>query len=380
MSSIKTIITNLIRSSSNTTLSGSGQSTNNTTFFDILQTLNVEKTVKVIDFFADRYYNHGESLIPDEYYEFIRQHLQHLAPHHPILSRVGAADGPKIVKKRVPLPFYMGSMDKIKPNKGSLDTWQLRFPGSTYITDKLDGISAMLVYDPSLAKTEQKWQFYKRGEATEGENISYIINMINIANRPNSEILAQKPPSSLCHDDEIFAIRGELIMKRTAFAPLIESHGFKGARQLVNGLLNKKTYDKPTRDLLKLVDFVVFEVVNPRRLTPSASLAELGRAGWRTVPGTPFLRPLTIDILADKLAERKAITEYEMDGLVVYHDAIIHHAASGSNPEWAFAFKMILAEQIAPTTVIEVQWNASKDGFLKPTVVFEPVNIGGTTI
>lgn len=269
----------------------------------------------------------------------------------------------------------MGSMDKIKPQKGSLDAWKTRFPGNVMISDKLDGISAMLV------KTSDTWSFYKRGEATEGENISYLLNSDTGIPRINLPNLNMPIIADLVRSDEIFAIRGELIMKKTAFAPLAEKYGFKAARQLVNGLLNKKTHDVETREMLRYIDFVIFEIVNPRRHIPSRNLELLSSIGWSVVPHQTISNAdLTIDNLSNILIQRKSISEYEMDGLVIYHNAAIHPPANGSNPEWAFAFKMILAEQIAPTTVIEVQWNASKDGFLKPTVVFEAVNIGGTTI
>ena len=41
---------------------------------------------------------------------------------------------------------------------------------------------------------------------------------------------------------------------------------------------------------------------------------------------------------------------------------------------------MILSEQIAEAKVLDVLWTASKDGFLKPRVQIEEVNIGGAKI
>jgi DNA ligase (NAD+) len=41
---------------------------------------------------------------------------------------------------------------------------------------------------------------------------------------------------------------------------------------------------------------------------------------------------------------------------------------------------MAFADQQATTEVLHVIWEASKDGYLKPTVNFEPVNIGGVII
>jgi DNA ligase (NAD+) len=41
---------------------------------------------------------------------------------------------------------------------------------------------------------------------------------------------------------------------------------------------------------------------------------------------------------------------------------------------------MLFADQQATTEVLKVVWEVSKDGYLKPTVNFEPVNIGGSII
>jgi NAD-dependent DNA ligase len=50
------------------------------------------------------------------------------------------------------------------------------------------------------------------------------------------------------------------------------------------------------------------------------------------------------------------------------------------NPTHAFAFKMVLTEQIAEAKVVDVIWTASKDGYLKPRVQIEPIQLGGVQI
>jgi NAD-dependent DNA ligase len=60
-------------------------------------------------------------------------------------------------------------------------------------------------------------------------------------------------------------------------------------------------------------------------------------------------------------------------------DDNIHPRGSG-NPRHAFAFKMVLSDQVAEAKVVDVIWTASKDGYLKPRVRIEPIHIGGVTI
>ena len=50
------------------------------------------------------------------------------------------------------------------------------------------------------------------------------------------------------------------------------------------------------------------------------------------------------------------------------------------NPEYAFAFKMVLLDQMVEAKVVDVLWTPSKDGYLKPRVRIEPVTIGGAVI
>ena len=50
------------------------------------------------------------------------------------------------------------------------------------------------------------------------------------------------------------------------------------------------------------------------------------------------------------------------------------------NPEHAFAFKMVLSDQIAEAKVLDVIWTPSKDGYLKPRVQIDPVVLSGAKI
>ena len=40
----------------------------------------------------------------------------------------------------------------------------------------------------------------------------------------------------------------------------------------------------------------------------------------------------------------------------------------------------MLDDQMAETKIIDIEWNVSKDGLIKPVLILEPVNIGGVTI
>jgi NAD-dependent DNA ligase len=70
--------------------------------------------------------------------------------------------------------------------------------------------------------------------------------------------------------------------------------------------------------------------------------------------------------------------EYEIDGVIVTDDNI--YLRKEGNPDHAFAFKMVISDQVAEAKVVDVIWTPSKSGYLKPRVRIEPVRLGGVTI
>ena len=72
--------------------------------------------------------------ITDELYDSIEDTLKSLKPKSKALT-VGAP----VTKQKVELPFFMGSLDKIKP--GSVDKWLKTHKGPYIVMDKEDGLS-----------------------------------------------------------------------------------------------------------------------------------------------------------------------------------------------------------------------------------------------
>ena len=78
------------------------------------------------------------------------------------------------------------------------------------------------------------------------------------------------------------------------------------------------------------------------------------------------------------LVDWRSNYKYEIDGLIVTSDKI--YPRTKGNPEHAFAFKMVLSDQIAEAIVTDIIWTPSKDGYWKPRVQIEPLNLGGVKI
>jgi len=321
-------------------------------FFKTVATLTKKQLEGTLTYLNDKYYNEGLSLISDEDYDRLREMLVKKDANSKVLKNVGA----EVTREKVKLPFFMGSMDKIKPDKNNLETWLKKYKGDVCISDKLDGISALAVKDGPIMR------LYTRGDGITGQDITHMIPHIQIGNIPTLET---------------FAVRGELITTKANYAKV--SEGKRGARQMVSGLANQKKLDKERKALMSLIDFVAYEVIVPEGLTPVQQFTLLTERSSFKVARHEIKKEVSIESLSELLAKRKASSPYEIDGIIVAHNAV-YPRTKERNPEHAFAFKMAFAEQQATTEVIKVIWEPSKDGYLKPTVNFEPINIGGVII
>ena len=194
------------------------------------------------------YHDNDAPIVTDDVYDAIKEQLEKLAPDHPILKEVGigaeAEANDKV--KRVDLPHYMPSLDKIKPDGKSLERWKKKFPGSVAVSSKLDGVSALfsIYYD---AKGKLKTYLYSRGGGNRGSDWSHHITKMNLYDAKNT---GTKPAP--------IVVRGELVIPLDVFEAKYKDKLYKSARNMVPGLLNSK---KPNPEYLKDIHFVAYEVI-----------------------------------------------------------------------------------------------------------------------
>jgi NAD-dependent DNA ligase len=311
-----------------------------------------EQLSKIILYASKKYYNDTAVLLDNEF-DYLVDELKKRNPKHPTLSKIGAPL-PKVTDiKKVKLPFHMGSMDKYKLSDiKQFNTWTNKYNGPYTITDKLDGVSALYYWH------EEKAHLYKRGDEQMGSDISFLIPYI--------------PSIAKLKFKDTIAIRGELIIS------LDNYNTFKGdktnPRAMVAGLTNKKTIDP---EITKLIDFVAYECLFPRTIH-SEQLKKIDDYGFITVHHR-LEKNITFDKLIEFLQDRKKTGKYECDGIIIT-DNHFHEVNNKGNPEYAFAFKELPEKNTVECKVIEVEWNVSKDGYVKPTVLIEPVQLSGITI
>ena len=321
----------------------------------VLKKMSENDIANIIQLANFHYYNSDKPLFSDNIFDIIKDFLEEKNPYHPILKHVGAVienDDRKAV-----LPYYMGSMDKIKSDGNVIQKWKKSYAGDVIVSDKLDGNSGLFYW------CKGEVFLYTRGNGKEGQNISHLIPFIrNI------------PEMSVFKDVKEFTVRGELIISKSDFDS-VKNLG-ANARNMVAGLLNAKI---PNLEIAKLIQFIAYELIIPHH-EPSKQFSLMDRMGFK-VAFTSQLQIETIDInkLSNILMNRRMESEFEIDGVIVAHDAI-HNRIIGENPKHAFAFKSIAMMDRAEVIVKGIEWNISKDGFMKPVILFDPVQLSGASV
>jgi NAD-dependent DNA ligase len=319
---------------------------------EILTNIDGPNLKKVLEYLSNYYYNNNVSLVSDQLFDYIKEFYEKNFNQDKKIT-IGAPI-PEKLSGKVKLPYFMGSLDKIKPSTNAFNKWIESYSGPYVLSYKLDGISALLY------KKGGKLFLYTRGNGSEGQDISHVLKYINI----NTNKL-----------EEGDAIRGELIISKTNFKTIEDQ--MANSRNAVSGIINTK---KPDPSMLKLVDFVAYWVLSPS-LKQTEQMAYIEKKNFTTKWVDYVVKnKITTEELSEMLLKGRKDYKYEIDGVVVIDSSKYYPIIPNSNPEFGFAFKQVLTDQIAETTVIDVIWEISKDMYIKPKIKIDTVEIGGAEI
>jgi len=315
----------------------------------------------IIEYANDKFFNTNEPIMEDAIYDVLIDFLKNKYPKSKILKKIGAN-----VKSqnKVKLDYWLGSMNKIKPNGKELDKWLEKYKDEYVLSDKLDGISALIIY-----RTNGNINMYIRGTSSEGTDITPLIKYLNI---PSYETI-KKSKYKANKENILMAFRGELIIKKDIFIKNW-SKIMKNARNTVSGLIHSKNINPK---LANDTNLVIYEIVDPFFL-PKDQLIISQKLGFNTVNYIIY-KSIDYIILSNYLKKRRNESEYIIDGIIVTNNNLYNRNIKG-NPDYSFAFKDILEDQITEATITNIEWNISKDGLIKPVLIINPVNIGGVTI
>ena len=333
--------------------------------YDEVQDLTISELVDIIQYSRDKFFN-SESVISDNIYDLIIDFLTFKDPKNKILKEIGFKVDDK---KKVKLDYYLGSMDKIKPPSNKLEKWLMDYKSPYILTEKLDGVSALLIY-----KKNGEIKLFTRGTATHGIDISQILKYLpRIPTYEKMLEYTKKFKLKASKEDNLISFRGELIISKKEFDEKWKSTK-SNARNTVSGLVNSKKID-PT--LANSTSLVLYEMVDPN-LKLLDQLKYISQMDFKTVHFKDF-KKIDFETLSSYLVKRKEKSKYIIDGIIVSNNEL-HDKNEKGNPDYAFAFKDILEDQKALTEILDIEWNVSKDGYINPTVIIKPVEIGGVNI
>jgi NAD-dependent DNA ligase len=316
----------------------------------VLQNLS-EQTLSDMVVMANEVYRNKTPIISDNQFDILEDFIRNKFPDNKVIKLIGAPI--PAGKNKATLPYEMWSMDKIKPDTKALDNWKVKFTGPYILSCKLDGVSGLYTTEGDEPK------LYTRGDGKVGQDVSHFIPYLKLPVKKQGE--------------KGVVIRGEFIIPKVVFDNKYKKD-FANPRNFVSGVVNQKTVSEKIKD----IHFVAYEVIIPS-MKPSEQFEYLKTLDIEMVRFEKVnSNDLTNELLSNLLVEWRTNYLYEVDGVIVIDDKI--YPRKSGNPEHAFAFKMVLSDQVAESKVVDVLWSPSKDGYLKPRVQIEPVKLGGVTI
>jgi DNA ligase (NAD+) len=332
------------------------------------------------------YFVKDQPEIPDSEYDELFRELRRLEERFPDLvapdsptQRIGGVpldDFPKITHAA---PMLSLDSDQTEDSIRRFDERvrrTLEVSQASYVVEpKLDGISVELVYeDGTLIRAST------RGDGAVGEGVTENVRTIS-AVPLRLRVTAGSHPSFL-------AVRGEVIMRITAFEKLNEKllaegkNPFANPRNAAAGSLRQlDPHVTAARPLdIYLYDLLVGEGTELRTQWDVLR----GLASWGLRVNDLPRRVSSVDEILDYhryLLARRDDLEYEIDGVVVKLDDIAAREELGvtsHHPRWAFAFKFPPRKEI--TRVLKIVPSVGRTGVITPGALLRPVEIGGVTV
>ena len=311
------------------------------------ENISITKFVNIMKYIDGIYYE-GVSELNDEKYDAMKDILKQRDPNNAYFKQIGTN-----ILAIDKLPYKMGSLDKVKMN----DFDEKDYNEDRYIiSDKLDGISCQL-----YRNLDGEYVMYTRGDGIYGRKINYFLNRMLKFNRIDKSVMKNMEIG--------MSIRGELIISKKNF---ISHYGqiYKNSRNAVSGIVADISNDHKV-----YINFVAYNILYPIMNTID-QLNLIYNMGFECVPYAIINDKLTSHMLMDIYEQRKECSKYNIDGIVISTCENIQYGEL--NPINVKAFKHNFDNSIFEANVIDVVWNISKYGYIKPVVIIDPIEMDVT--
>ena len=259
----------------------------------------------------------------------------------------------------------MLSLDKTK-EVTALKDWLGEKTGA--LSWKLDGLTIVMTYEGGrLVKA------VTRGNGEVGEVVT------------NNAKVFTNIPLSIAYKGSL-VLRGEAVISYSDFYKINETipeaaGKYKNPRNLCSGSV-RQLNNRITAE--RNVGFYAFSVVKADEVDFKNSRIEqllwLNSQGFSIVEFKKVTQE-NIEETVNWFEENIRENDLPSDGLVLTYDDIKYGESLGSTakfPKDSIAFKW--SDEIKETTLLEIEWSASRTGLINPIAVFEPVELEGTTV
>ena len=238
----------------------------------------------------------------------------------------------------------------------------------TLLSWKMDGLTVVFTYNQgSLQKA------VTRGNGVVGEVIT------------NNARVFDNVPLKIPYQGEL-TLRGEAIITYSEFEKInseIEDVDarYKNPRNLCSGSVRQLNNEITAK---RHVRFYAFSLVKAEGVNFANSRQQ--QMEWLKDQGFEVVeyRVVTSDTLDEAMeyfATQIEHNDFPSDGLVALYDDIAYGDSLGRTakfPRNAFAFKW--ADEMAETTLEEIEWSPSRTGLINPVAIFTPVELEGSTV
>lgn len=232
---------------------------------------------------------------------------------------------------------------------------------------KMDGLTVVLTY-----KNGELSQAVTRGNGEIGEDITH-----------NAKFF-KNIPLKISFKDEL-VIRGEAVISFIDFNNINEKlepeDQYKNPRNLCSGTVRQLNSEISAS---RNVNFIAFALVKAE----GQAFGDDKENRFKWLESLGFECVERQNVTSENIAQTvKAFEEkipsnrFATDGLVLTFSSIAYSQNLGTTakfPRDSIAFKW--ADELAETTLINVDWNTSRTGLINPIAVFEPVELEGTTV
>lgn len=328
----------------------------------------MKELIEILNTASKAYYQEDREIMSDFEYDRLYDELVSLEAETGIILSGSPTQkvGHQVLSslKKVRHESRMLSLDKTK------DVNALKsFLGSNtgILSYKMDGLTVVLTYSNG-----ELTQAVTRGNGEVGEDITHNARFF------------KNIPLKIDFKNEL-VIRGEAVISFKDFNEINESlppeEKYKNPRNLCSGTVRQLNSEISAS---RNVNFIAFALVKAEGKAFGDDKNE--RFNWLESIGFECVKRqnVTSDNIEQAVIDfEKQISHnrFATDGLVLTFTGIEYSESLGSTtkfPRDSIAFKW--ADELAETTLIDVNWNTSRTGLINPIAIFKPVELEGTTV